>query len=1138
MLPSTTSSSSLSVPQPHSALSSTRPHSSLSAYRPPSSASTRPLSRLSARSHARHARSRLIPLAQALVRQITGLDDHSEADAATASDFREAVDFVVKNLEATTSSKGAASVDMKTMDRQIRGHALKARLNSQDEVSEALEARYHALQASLEVPRDLDEEITNARLPDHLQLLIKLSNPPTALTQHHASCILDARARAPTPPPTLTWASIVAEEPFEGEHWEGAYGLPVGFVRHRDAAQRGYYDRENETERIDWDSRWSTPSLSPLNSDDLELDADQEDEQRQLEKELAKYGEPELNPAEYEEPVKRDHEAVVYGERAPGRAPPHNYAHRKEFEALQAKQYWRDDWRGDVDPVERRSFDMGDASTLGPSLRGLLSTGTDILTPLADSLDAVVQNEMTNYTPRLLHLSLDAQGSILSSFAQFASTVQHLRHFVLGVFGDLEAPDKHQRPGFAGKGTTQSTRTCEAFADAVDQEIRALDKWCAVHEEAMCHAWGGGGLSSASPTATGASSAPSDEITISLLGTEKAMHNAFDRSFDVLLHIVHCVYPDPALASASNRSNRSRSASAVTAALLDQLFASVQVHLERGEHVSGSALLRVFVRTTEPMWGMVGKWLRDGMGLGMAIGSGDAAGVSELDDEFFIEGSGLGMGMMGLGLLDSEFWREGYALREDIVSTVGQSRDEGATGKKESRQKTIPLFFEHVAEPVLSAGKAVGLLRALGVPLSSIVGDGTDRWNSFEELVESTSPSTVDHGDSRNTLFSVSIDMLSRAIYDRLLPRCSAAGALLARVLVDDCALWTHLQSIEDLFLMRRGDAMSQVTDVLFAKMDAQHSWADFHFLNTAFRDVVEASSSVGTKDWIQISLVRLVYRGGKDKDRTITRTVKALDGLAVEYAVPFPLTYIFQPETLQGYGEVFVLLLQIRRAKSVLERILVRGEGKGERLRAELKAFYALRSRLSWFINTLLDFLTTHVVHAQVVKFHEEFRKANSLDTISSDLMQTTSLHRAILSILDLALHFSGLFIAFAGDTTTTLDVSRQFISMRRHRSRRQRRQRQNSMGEPQTLLDMQNSSDEDDDIMMNTEPPEPSFSMNASMSYAEEDLRTQMDKLSSELDGLVRFLKRGVESLAGGTGEAAPAYGVLAFALEDWSN
>jgi gamma-tubulin complex component 5 len=85
--------------------------------------------------------------------------------------------------------------------------------------------------------------------------------------------------------------------------------------------------------------------------------------------------------------------------------------------------------------------------------------------------------------------------------------------------------------------------------------------------------------------------------------------------------------------------------------------------------------------------------------------------------------------------------------------------------------------------------------------------------------------------------------------------------------------------------------------------------------------------------------------------------------------------------------------------------------------------------------------------------------------------------------------------------------------------------------------LGDSLDSSDEDE-VFDGTDAPEPSFSTTASVSYAEEGFQNRMDKMSSELDGLVRFLRRGVESLAGGTGEAAPAFGVLAFALEDWDN
>ena len=112
--------SSASQRPPSSA--SHRPPSSLSS-RPMSSTSMRPHSRVSQRPHSRHARSRLLPLCQTLVTQVTGLRDGGGGDGeeGDGENFRTAVDFVVKNLEATTLNKGAPGVDMGVMDRQIRG---------------------------------------------------------------------------------------------------------------------------------------------------------------------------------------------------------------------------------------------------------------------------------------------------------------------------------------------------------------------------------------------------------------------------------------------------------------------------------------------------------------------------------------------------------------------------------------------------------------------------------------------------------------------------------------------------------------------------------------------------------------------------------------------------------------------------------------------------------------------------------------------------------------------------------------------------------------------------------------------------------------------------------------------------------
>jgi gamma-tubulin complex component 5 len=121
--------------------------------------------------------------------------------------------------------------------------------------------------------------------------------------------------------------------------------------------------------------------------------------------------------------------------------------------------------------------------------------------------------------------------------------------------------------------------------------------------------------------------------------------------------------------------------------------------------------------------------------------------------------------------------------------------------------------------------------------------------------------------------------------------------------------------------------------------------WSDFHFMNSAFRDAAEAVS--GKNRWIDSNLIRLSYKKQMHTQPS-NRSVQAVHGLTVEYAVPFPLTYICGPKALRRYGDVFTLLLQIRRAKVALELTLARG---GDLRSPNLKVFYATRAKLTWFL-------------------------------------------------------------------------------------------------------------------------------------------------------------------------------------------
>jgi len=473
------------------------------------------------------------------------------------------------------------------------------------------------------------------------------------------------------------------------------------------------------------------------------------------------------------------------------------------------------------------------------------------------------------------------------------------------------------------------SRTLEAFADAVDAQIQTFDMWCAEKEEAICRALAGRG----------------DPLVVSLLSLEKDVRDTFSGTFDVVLDILHRLVGyicqshsrlDQAVWNIPSMPTRLPSA-VVSALLLDLLLQATEEQWSMGNVSASDSLATVFAKTSEPIWHMIGKWLRDGMPVRNVWDSLDD--TQALDEEFFIEDN-------ELPLLDPDLWSDGYVLRSPVVLEDG-----------EKKQSAVPAFLGPAVNNILGTGKAIGLLRMMGIYFFSESATGKqhplfDR-KTFAQLFES-SPASLRNSESSSYLIS-----------EELSAYCLAAGLRLSRVLTEECELSRHLAAVEGLYLMTRGDVMSNFTDVIFAKvrlssipfsralldqlndvkMDSQQAWNDFHFLNSAFRDVVEATNS----DWIDASLIRLSYRG--NKAATITSTVKVVEGLLVEYTLPFPLTYIFTPNVLKSYCSLFVFLLQVRRAKCVLERILFRGAVTNVGLRSELKVFYAMRGKLSWFI-------------------------------------------------------------------------------------------------------------------------------------------------------------------------------------------
>lgn len=89
-------------------------------------------------------------------------------------------------------------------------------------------------------------------------------------------------------------------------------------------------------------------------------------------------------------------------------------------------------------------------------------------------------------------------------------------------------------------------------------------------------------------------------LVVSLLSTEKALRDRYERAFPALLNVVNAI-------GAESEQGRwklpVKGAARNSAVLLDALLSAYRAHIEIGEAVTADALLAAFQLTAEPVWG-------------------------------------------------------------------------------------------------------------------------------------------------------------------------------------------------------------------------------------------------------------------------------------------------------------------------------------------------------------------------------------------------------------------------------------------------------------------------------------------------------------------------------------------------------
>jgi len=357
--------------------------------------------------------------------------------------------------------------------------------------------------------------------------------------------------------------------------------------------------------------------------------------------------------------------------------------------------------------------------------------------------------------------------------------MEHLRRFVTSV---SEKTTK-LNPRTSGH-LRRVTRTLEAFSEAVGIQVGLFNSWCAARERDISLALAGIG----------------PPLTVSFLNLEKTMRDSFSRTFDAILEVLKKV-----MSQATRSQDKIMevwmlldlpirvSPFTMSILLLDTLLTAADSSSSNGDTETSRALMQVFAASAEPMWTMIDLWLKHGTPTQDPALRQEGDSLTDLDDEFFIQDN-------GLSILDPDFWTEGFTIRE------GAKPEAHVSASK-------PLLLEVMANHILRAGKAVGLLRILDLPLTN---DATHEptpitnWPTFSTLLREHSSAA---------LVETSKEHLSHYVHNFILPRCQIPQKRLGQMAISECNLRLHLTAIEELYFMRKGDAISYFSDILFAKV-------------------------------------------------------------------------------------------------------------------------------------------------------------------------------------------------------------------------------------------------------------------------------------------------------------------------------
>ncbi|CCX12894.1 Similar to Gamma-tubulin complex component 5; acc. no. Q8BKN5 [Pyronema omphalodes CBS 100304] len=313
-----------------------------------------------------------------------------------------------------------------------------------------------------------------------------------------------------------------------------------------------------------------------------------------------------------------------------------------------------------------------------------------------------------------------------------------------------------------------------------------------------------------------------------------------------------------------------------------------------------------------------------------------------------------------------------------------------------------PSFIHPIASRILATGKSVIFLSHLAPSSPTLSQDDTAYDLTYSSVCTS-------HLAPFSSLFLAAFNRWISARHHNISSR------LRAHLFSSSTNLHRSLDALEFLYFSRNGHLFDQLSSTIFRKLDQKSAaWSDRFLLTENVQTVFQDHPCVDINR-LRMSVKSGLFARPGSKDSLGRKSVHPLENVEITYQLPWPILNIVTIDSFAIYRSVFTFLLQLRRARYLLERT---------QKRAADKQALRIRQKLLWFTGVVVSYLTDLVLRPLSERLRKEMDKAADVDemvTVHKRFVQDVKeqcllgsklqpIHRGIIAVLNLAVKFCRL--------------------------------------------------------------------------------------------------------------------------------